>query len=78
MFGIGYSLAFLFDELGKTPVPAPLPPRPPAETHNTAPAPTPTPTLMPTPPPKGSQVGNIAPYFQLQDLNGDTVSLSDV
>ncbi len=30
------------------------------------------------PPPIGTEVGNLAPNFQLQDLNGNTVSLSDL
>ena len=33
-------------------------------------------TVTVTPPPEGSKVGNLAPDFQLQDLDGETVSLS--
>ncbi|MFC2025050.1 redoxin domain-containing protein [Chloroflexota bacterium] len=32
----------------------------------------------PTAPIEGTQIGNIAPTFQLQDLNGQTVSLGDL
>jgi len=78
MIGVGYGLMFLLDESGKAPPRTPPPPRPPAEIPSTAPVPTPTPTLMPAPRPEGSQIGNLAPDFQLQDLNGDTVSLSDL
>ncbi len=34
-------------------------------------------TLPAPPPPEGSQAGNLAPDFQLQDLDANTVSLSD-
>ena len=40
--------------------------------------PTPTPTPSPTPQlPEGTQVGNRAPGFQLNNLDGQSVSLSD-
>ena len=45
---------------------------------NPAPAPTPAPAPKPAPvPTQGFQAGNLAPDFQLADMDGQSVSLSD-
>ena len=67
-----------------TPTPAPAP-TPPPTTPQPSPAPAPTPALKPSPEPQstpapaqGSQVGNLAPNFQFQNPDGQTVALSDL
>ena len=61
-----------------SPTPSPTPQPTPSPTPSPTPQPTPSPTPSPTPQPtQGTRVGNLAPDFELPNLNGQSVSLSD-
>ncbi len=67
------------DQEGPAPVqaPAPTPAPAPAPAPVQAPAPTPAPAPAPAPV-QGPEVGKLAPDFKLQNLDGQSISLSDL